>query len=243
MANDRTRKIETTELHDKMHVIVAGTLVFSRTHKQIEGKELADYYAGKKTKYPGDKPLTHATVRDCRIIVADPDKPTIEEQYIAQHLFKSKAKNAGNGWSFSAINKTKNLPAISIEEDDKTFTEVPNEAELASGQEVKLDIRIYSYGDRGEHGINLDQIIICKPPVKWYTGETRVDDGLQRYGITFKPLPRDNANEANENIAPPISAAEENTQTGNPYATDGEEENPYADVSGGAGITFGARNY
>lgn len=182
--------ISTNDLNPNTNFLISGTVGFSRISKRIEGEELQKDIQRQKAlgrRVIHDKPYTSLSINNAQVLIATPGKPTIEESYAQEHLYKSSAKGA-TGYSFTGRNKSATLPAVYVHDPNNPNKVVPmNEpltGELAVGLRVTLIMRTFKSPQN--NGVSLDGVILDEP-IRYYSSNTL---DLSAYGITVEGAPQ-----------------------------------------------------
>lgn len=168
---------------------IQGVLTYSRLTQKIDGEELkkAQDRARAAGQIPTEKPYTTATISNAKVLHTSANGMTIFEQYIDEHLYKSK-KNPSAGYHYTGINTGNTLPWIGTSNDNgKNVDQIRPEGELASGLNVILVMRTFRSKTTGNIGRTLDGVIVLGD-VKYYQNNTQAES-LMEYGITFNPAP------------------------------------------------------
>ena len=180
------KTVKLNDLNPKALFCIRGRLSYSRLAKHIEGQELEN---DKKRRLasgrrPIDRPYTTATICNARVLFKNPQAEqnpalrSLEETYAVENLYQSQSAN-NPGWSFNAVNKSRNLPAIFVfNKESGKYERITLTGELDGGLDVTLVMRVFRSKEQGNNGISLDQICINEP-VRYYSGG--VD--LSEYGI------------------------------------------------------------
>lgn len=190
----KTRTVSDNEINNGEIVVLEGILHYARLTKQIAGAALIQDQQKRREigASPIDKPYTTITLRNPVIIPQTPGVKSKAELYVEEHAYQN--KNAGDPvndpWLYAAYNKSKNLPRISVvDENDRTrVVEVAPEGELANEQRVRIILRFYTSRNAGARkGVTFDHVIVMDPPIKYYTSSA-VDKALANSGMVFVPL-------------------------------------------------------
>ena len=156
-----SRLIKYTDLTPGEHFYVCGRLCFSKLRSPIKGKQLEREIERRKERGWGGntRPYTVATVCDAFISYQDILHLTTEELFAEQKLYYSESES-NTGLCFTARNHGYFLPYIAEQQyEDVEPTEIIAEDELANGNEVTLDMRVYKR-QNGSIGLNLDGVIV-----------------------------------------------------------------------------------
>ncbi|NKY96560.1 hypothetical protein [Nocardiopsis alborubida] len=202
MANNTVRADQLTE---GSVVTIRGKLAFARLTRRIEGKELAQANVRRRQagmKYDITSPYTTATISGgAQVIYADPDNPTLEEQYVAERCYTSK-KKPEDGLSYSIDSKGNNLPSIGIP-GEGGFVQDLSGQELARGLDVTLVLEVYKARDQENRGLGLTHVLVNEAP-RYYTPGSVDESQLKARGITLaQPMQAVPSNEAT-----PVGGAE-----------------------------------
>lgn len=195
MANNTVRADQLTE---GSVVTIRGKLAFARLTRRIEGEELAKANARRRQagmKYDITSPYTTATISGgAQVIYADPDNPTLEEQYVAERCYTSKMKPE-DGLSYSIDSKGNNLPIIGSP-GEGGFVQDFSGQELARGLDVTLVLEVYKARDQENRGLGLTHVLVNEAP-RYYTPGGVDESQLKARGITLaQPMQAVPSNEA-----------------------------------------------
>ena len=167
--------------------LVRGQVGFSRITRQTTDAEREA--ENKRRMYPQTTNYSNISIYNAQVLVKDPQNPTIEEKYAAECLYRSSSQNyPGN--NFTAMNKTKNLPAVAEIRGANNFAEIIPEHELAQGLDVTLVMRVFKTSGQRNNGVSLDRILVNEP-IRYFQNRD-VNQDLAAYGITYQALPTAN---------------------------------------------------
>ena len=178
------RTISNAQLTPEKTFLVRGKVSFCRITRQTTDKERED--ANKRRSFPIGKNYTSVSLYDAHVQCVDPSNPTLEERYAAESFYtSSNAKFTGN--NFSAMNQSRNLPAVGIEleKGSNHYVQITPQGELAQGLEVILVMRVFK--GAGNNGVSLDRILV-QEPIRYYGGSSAVESTLANFGITFQAM-------------------------------------------------------
>lgn len=187
--------IKAHQLNEDQTIVVRGKLEYSRLMSMIEGAELQRRIAQQRqmgSMYITEKPHTTVTLRGVQVLYADPNNPTIEEQYVAQKCYNSR-KHPDKGLMFNLDNKSPFLPPIWVPANpnnlDEGYVQLTDpEGELDSGLDVSLILTTFKAGNNANLGLGLDSVVVNEAPR--YYSNNRVDrDKLAALGIVFNSNP------------------------------------------------------
>lgn len=183
--------ISTNDLTPGSKFLIRGKVAFSRIAKRVDGEELQRDIMRQKQqgrRIIHDRPYTSLSINDAKVIVRDPQNPTIEEQFAQEHLYESHAKGAV-GYSYTGRNKSSILPTVLVMADDG-HTAVPMDGplggELAPGLDVTIVMRVFKSAQN--NGVSLDTVIVHDKLRYYNVGGL----DLSEYGITVdmsSPVP------------------------------------------------------
>ena len=180
--------INSVDTNEKVYV--SGVVDFSRIAAPLTAEELAADNARKSARgmRTVDKPYTHMTISHAVVAYTNPNAPTAAEQYITEKLYNT--KHAEKGLCFTALNKSRNLPAVYSRENaqSKELEPVSLEGELRPGTPVTVMIRFFSTNQN--KGMSLDTVIVNERPVRYF-GSTRSESALTEHGFTIVPPTND----------------------------------------------------
>lgn len=210
--------INSVDINEKVYV--SGIVDFSRIAAPLTAEELAADNARKSARgmRTVDKPYTHMTISHAVVACTNPNAPTAAEQYIMEKLYNT--KHAEKGLCFTALNKSRNLPAVYSRENaqSKELEPVSLEGELRPGTPVTVMIRFFSTNQN--KGMSLDTVIVNERPVRYF-GSTSSESALAEHGFTIVPPTTDTdvdavRDQVQANNAQPTPAPE--APTAAPYA-------------------------
>ena len=180
--------INSVDINEKVYV--SGVVDFSRIAAPLTAEELAADNARKSARgmRTVDKPYTHMTISHAVVAYTNPNAPTAAEQYITEKLYNT--KHAEKGLCFTALNKSRNLPAVYSRENaqSKELEPVSLEGELRPGTPVTVMIRFFSTNQN--KGMSLDTVIVNERPVRYF-GSTSNESALTEHGFTIVPPTND----------------------------------------------------
>ena len=221
------RTIQNNQISASEIVKVNGKVLFSRIKEKIQGEDLEN---DKKRRanlgmIPIEKPYVTISIDNATVEVKDKinNIMTDTEKYVQESLFKSNMKKA-NGLTYTAINKTQNMPWVAITKEKGKLEHIDLKSELAPGLEVSLILR--SYHTKFKNGISLEGVIVNEP-IRYYIDKT----DLSPYGLEFDDNPQPTKTEYEEN--------------GNPFDKNENTQPVTGIVTENNGITYTAndRNY
>ena len=179
-------KIKINDLTPDTTYLLRGKVAYSRVSRHTTDEErIKD---NQRRTYKIDKNYTNITIYDVSILCKDPQKPTIEEQYAAECLYKSHVDKY-TGKSFSALNKSENLPKVGVINDKGEYDSVKLQGELAQGLDVTIVMRVFKGKNSMNNGVSLDTILVNEP-LRYFSNNV-VEKDLEARGIIFhdeKPM-------------------------------------------------------
>lgn len=223
---------------------VRGKVAFSRIRSQIKDEELRR--TNERNQQQGrlaiDKPHTKLSLKQCTLIVKDPNNLTMGERYVQERMFLSN-KHPENGYCYEGLNKGKFLPVVArrIPEDPTAIQQYePSEllGELANDLDVTILMRVFE--SKPNNGITLDTVIVNEP-IRFYQGGAATS--LAAAGLTLRP-----SSAGREVAATAINngphATEDNTASATPVSRPEAGTDPYSSDSTpfGAGTTAAGAN-
>ena len=244
-------KISIDSLTPNSHIAVKGVVRFSRITKHLEGEALAADNARKVARgmRPIDKPYTTITIEQANVISANPNAPTLEEQYVMQNILFMSQQHPERNYQATVNNKSQNLPEVyqRDQQDVNTVTRIYPDGELANGMNVTIVLRVFKPRTPGMHnGISLDSII-CDEPIRTaaFGGSAA---GLTGLGLNVRPAsPEDEAAYKARMDAQAAAEQAEKTPTNQPpintspngygampqqaYAAPNAQPNPYGNAA------------
>jgi hypothetical protein len=181
------KNISSGRLTPNATYLVRGKVGYSHIATHTTDAERME--ANKRRQHPIDKNYTTLTIHSAQVLCKDPANPTIEEQYAAESLYNSSSPKYP-GKNFSGMNKSRNLPQVGVltptPEAPNNYVETKLDAELASGLDVTLVMRVYK-GQGSNNGVSLDRVLVNEP-IRYYGGNSEVDKTLSDFGITFQAM-------------------------------------------------------
>lgn len=167
---------------------IRGKVAFSRIRSQIKDAELER--TNERNKQQGrltiDKPHTKLSLKNCTLIVNDPNNLNMGEKYVQERMYLS-TKHPENGYCYEGMNKGKYLPVVAKRVPGSP-TELqqyePSEllGELANDLDVTILMRIFE--SKPNNGITLDTVIV-EEDIKFYQGGASTS--LAAAGLTLRP--------------------------------------------------------
>lgn len=182
-------QISAHKLTPNTTVHIRGKLTFSRLSKLIDGEELAkvDARARQMGSIPVGRPHTSVSMSQAEVLYADPNSPTLEEQFVAERRFVSPTYPE-HGQSYSLDNKSPNLPVVGTLNADGEVEQVVLESDLAAGLDVTLVLRVYKPQGYTNCGLSIDLVLVNEPIRYYNTGLNQTE--LAARGIVFKTAPK-----------------------------------------------------
>lgn len=189
-------KIHANQLTPNTTFFVRGKVLFSHIASFTTDEELAQENKRRRSNYPLTKNIAYLRISNAQVIVANPNAPTLAEQYAEERCYKSSSAAVNGTLCFEGMDKGNYLPTVYVRnsatgEYDKLDA---LEAELAPGLDVTLAMRVFdttdkNTGRKGNNGVTLAQVYVNEP-LKTYTGENRADravnqDAMRALGIVF----------------------------------------------------------
>ncbi|WP_405776136.1 hypothetical protein [Streptomyces sp. NBC_01538] len=189
MANYR---ISASQITEGKNVFIRGKLGFAVLARLIEGAELvaSDQRRTKNGMTPVGKPHITATIIHAEVQCADPNNPTLEEQFVSERRYDS-PKRPETGANYSIDSKGSTLPIIAIPspKGDGTYDQDESGQELAQGLDVTLVLRTYKPKDFNNRGLALEQVIVHEEP-RYYNAGGVDPAELAARGIVLNGTPR-----------------------------------------------------
>lgn len=205
-------QINVNQLQAGAKVYIEGEVSFSRIARHVEGEELMKDSQRRKSRgmSPIDKPYTSITIQNARIRPQNPSQLSLAEMYVQERFYTSSSDTHDEAHKikyYAPINKSPFLPNVSqFNPADNTASQVDLDGkELATGLKVILCMSVYQSKSYQNKGIGLDGIIVMEP-IRYYTNNNQ---DLSALGITYKPLPGDEARAAvtpNGHLEPAMTA-------------------------------------
>ncbi|WP_412075444.1 hypothetical protein ACLF6K_05860 [Streptomyces xanthophaeus] len=184
--------VSASKLTENTSVFIRGKLAFAVLARVIQGEELAasDQRKVKNGMSPVGRPHTTATITNAEVQFADPNNPTIEEQFVSERRYNSTMRPE-TGSNYSIDSKGSNLPIIAIPSaaGDGTYDQDETGRELAQGLDVTLVLRVYKPKDFNNRGLALDQVIVHEAP-RYYNAFGVDQAVLAARGIVLNGTPR-----------------------------------------------------
>ena len=177
------RTIKTNQLMPETTVLIDGTVEYSHIASWTEGEELNRYnqrqqqYGRGLEKYP----FAQMVIENASVRMANPNAPTIAEQYFCESLYQKNDKTGGMHYRATKKNARgfASLPDVMVIENNNAIKITPV-GELAKGLKVTLVMRVFK--SQPNNGITLDAVLVNEP-IRYYTNN--VGNVLQRYGLNI----------------------------------------------------------
>lgn len=222
------RTVQNSQLTPNTAFYVSGELGFARITSQIAGEELrkSDERRASRGWIPVGKPYTTATVNKAKVLMKNPQAPTLEETYAQESLYTS--QNNNGSYSYTCNNKGKFLPWVGQRNADGSVTQLVPEGELASGLKVTLCVRIFAVRGRMNKGVTLDGIIV-EEPIRYYN-KNQTSAMLANSGIAFHANPEAEAARRVDDNAPATTGGngvDEFEDMAEPLQTQSVLQSPY----------------
>ncbi|MGW0868905.1 hypothetical protein ACWD3Z_00275 [Streptomyces sp. NPDC002740] len=184
--------ISASQITEGKNVFIRGKLGFAVLARLIEGAELvaSDQRKTKNGMNPVGKPHTTATIIHAEVQFADPNNPTLEEQFVSERRYDS-PKRPETGTNYSIDSKGSTLPVIAIPspKGDGTYDQDESGQELAQGLDVTLVLRSYKPKNFNNRGLALEQVIVHEAP-RYYSAGGIDQAELAARGIVLNGTPR-----------------------------------------------------
>ncbi|MFF8918068.1 hypothetical protein ACF08M_33380 [Streptomyces sp. NPDC015032] len=184
--------ISASQITEGKSVFIRGKLGFAVLARLIEGAELvtSDQRKTKNGMNPVGKPHTTATITHAEVQFADPNSPTLEEQFVSERRYDS-PKRPETGPNYSIDSKGSTLPVIAIPslKGDGTYDQDESGQELAQGLDVTLVMRTYKPKNFNNRGLALEQVIVHETP-RYYNASGIDQAELAARGIVLNGTPR-----------------------------------------------------
>lgn len=146
---------------------VRGRVFFSQVSRKTTDSERELLNTGKKHKIT--KNYTSMSIYDARVLIENPQEPTLEDIYGLEHLYKS---NKYSGKCFTAMNKLDFIPSIYVinkTEKDTTYDTIQLTDELLRGTDVTLILCVCENGkNKSDKVVALSSVLINQPKFKCY---------------------------------------------------------------------------
>ncbi|MFD9867522.1 hypothetical protein ACFXI8_23865 [Streptomyces niveus] len=185
--------ISASRITEGKNVFIRGKLGFAVLARLIEGEELvaSDERRTKNGMSPIGKPHTTATIIHAEVQCADPNNPTLEEQFVSERRYDS-PKRPETGPNYAIDSKGSTLPVIVIPspKGDGTYDQDESGRELAQGLDVTLVLRTYKPKNFNNRGLALEQVIVHEEPQYYKAGGIVDHAELAARGIVLNGTPR-----------------------------------------------------
>lgn len=160
-------------LREGQHILVQGTISFSRLAALIEGEALQrsiQQATARGALYPTKVPHTTVSLVDAQVLPADANAITPEEQFVFEKIFAIKSGDNAGKPGFSIDNKSNYLPTVLEMDPDNAgeYRQLVLERDLATGMSVILVLETFKQGDYAKRGLGLQQVIL-QEPVRYYS--------------------------------------------------------------------------
>lgn len=201
-------------LHPGELIFVRGKIGYCRITSLVDGDELKRNNENdiRNNRFPSDKPYYTITLRDAHVTPRVQGQPTIEDKYIEEHMYTTKANP--NEMCYSRRDTNGRLPEV-WQRDDKinpnetlpdgvkpqgNVTKINKlERELANGLDVTLILRVFESKQKMK-GISFDSIIINEP-IRYYRNSP-LAERLREEGITVTD------NEPETTVSNPVTTSQ-----------------------------------
>ncbi|MGW0900763.1 hypothetical protein ACWD0G_27960 [Streptomyces goshikiensis] len=184
--------ISASQIAEGKNVFIRGKLGFAVLARLIEGAELvaSDQRKTMNGMSPVGKPHITATIIHAEVQFADPNNPTLEEQFVSERRYDS-PKRPETGPNYSIDSKGSTLPVIAIPspKGDGTYDQDESGRELAQGLDVTLVLRTYKPKNFNNRGLALEQVIVHEAP-RYYNAGSIDQAELAARGIVLNGTPR-----------------------------------------------------
>lgn len=188
----RNYQVRAEQLTEGQKIFVQGVLGFVRLRSAIEGDELAKSDARRvQNKIPAvGKPHITINLEQAQVLAQNPQQPTPEEIFVGERLF-ARTKAPETGMNFSLDSKSvRNLPVISVVNDDGQYVQDTETAELAQGLKVTVVLSVFKPGSYEQRGLAIDHVLV-QEPVRYRQGPGVVDtSALANFGFIFAQAPQ-----------------------------------------------------
>ncbi|MFD7661356.1 hypothetical protein [Streptomyces sp. NPDC059788] len=183
--------ISADQITEGKNVFIRGKLGFAVLARLIKGAELvaSDERKTKNGMTPVGRPHTTATIIHAEVQFADPNNPTVEEQFVSERRYDS-PKRPETGPNYSIDSKGSSLPIIAVpsEKGDGTYDQDESGRELAQGLDVTLVLRTYKPQNFKNRGLAIEQVIVHEAPRYYIAGVDQAE--LAARGIVLNGTPR-----------------------------------------------------
>lgn len=184
--------ISASQIAEGKNVFIRGKLGFAVLARLIDGEELIASNQRKLVNgmSPIGKPHTTATIIHAEVKFADPNNPTLEEQFVSERRYDS-PKRPETGPNYTIDSRGSTLPVIAIPspKGDGTYDQDESGRELAQDLDVTLVLRTYKPKNFNNRGLALVQVIVHETPRYYNPGG--VDQAeLAARGIVLNGPPR-----------------------------------------------------
>lgn len=184
--------ISAKQITEGKTVFIRGKLGFAVLARLIQGAELAtsDQRKMKNGMSPVGMTHTTATIIHAKVQFADPNNPTLEEQFVSERRYDS-PKRPETGPNYAIDSKGSTLPVIAIPspKNDGTYDQDESGQELAQGLDVTLVLRTYKPKNFNNRGLALEQVIVHEAP-RYYNAGGIDQAELAARGIVLNGTPR-----------------------------------------------------
>lgn len=184
--------ISASQITEGKNVFIRGKLGFSVLARLIEGAELvaSDQRRTTNGMNPVGRSHTTATIIHAEVQFADPNNPTLEEQFVSERRYDS-PKRPETGPNYAIDSKGSTLPVIAIPstKGDGTYDQDESGQELEQGLDVTLVLRTYKPKNFNNRGLALEQVIVHEAP-RYYNAGGVDQAELAARGIVLNGTPR-----------------------------------------------------
>lgn len=227
------RTILNTQLTPGSVFSVRGQVGFSRITRHTTDDERAKDNLRRTHKV--DKNYTTISIYNAKVILRNPQAPTLEERYGLESCYNSSRAADYPGLNYTGMNKSQFLPKVGViaancDPNHPTYDEIQLDGELAKGTDVTLVMRVFA--GQGNNGVSLDTVLINTHDFQYYGNNANVANALADYGITFNAMaPGDKKPTAEEmaaNLGQAAAPQAEQAPANNGFASNGFAANGFA---------------
>lgn len=235
MAN---HSISNDQLATGERVTVRGLVAYSRLFRPIVGAEREKFNADGKARSPRFKARMNdfrtLTIAQAQVVAANPQQPSLAEQYVNERLYVSNGKTAPGTNAYSISPSVKAIPPTILQLDDQPGADgkpsyhqvTPLTGDIANGVPVTLYLSTFEAG--GNIGMGLDVVAVEQAGSFPYYSGGGASKTIQELGLALSD------SVANQEIATPAPETNAGLPTGTDASTGLPGPAPTSGFGGGA---------
>lgn len=170
------RTITTNDIPDGQSAAIRGKISFAYVHELIEGQALIDRNKrmAAKNMFTIDVPHTLLEITNPQILVKNSNNLTPLERYLAESVYTSTTGSP----KFTAVSKSRSLPAIAVPNPDGSYRYQQLEKSLDNGLDVTIIMKC-SASKRGFNNyVGMDAVVLNEP-LRYFEGSSGVSEEIR----------------------------------------------------------------